>query len=753
MEQESPKPLAEGPSSQESDTTATDELARPVEEPISVNSALSRPRDDNGVQVTGTDSKKPSREPISVDSVPGQSSDNNGTQKTGSDSSESEKLLQDSLQPDYPWVPGFWQRLPWAATMALILAILCGAACIAVLMVSDKQEVEGWSPRPSVWLAIFSALANASLRFALSEGVCIAWWRRASMPGTLGDLHRSWIAGVSLKAACWSVHRLNLVALASIILAVVAVDGPLLQRASSTKLAQISSTTSLNMTLAKELPFGYTGMDYVGDNAPKNNRAILTPWFLHQFLAYNQRSPILASPDLGCRGICIGEIEGAGLWRNCTESSETFSWPEDYGSGGNGSSSRRIFGVDWELVTKYPAFNFLDYGYTPVADGRDDVIAPDEAYIRLNMTYSPLPAIGGDGVIRHTLVHKTCTLYSATSRYSIRVQNDTDTLTTNNSSSRNGIITLEGAVTPIQGSVQNLRRSVAQTGLNMSIQRESVASDPATNSMRDLSLVVSLPVTYFAGPQCYQNINCPLYTTLGGLHSAAQDTLAANVTAMLGFNNGLLLSISGPLTNQMMLSTKTSGIDGLDPFDASTGWADPSAVIFSTLDEVMFRTALATAHVDALQNVTWYYKDLERGMTADAPTRNQTTQYEAYPQPQIVSMQQTRTIQVYDSNYGSLAGGLAVMFVSVIVILPLFNGFWLIGRGVSLSPLEIANAFGAPILARANSNMPAAVIVEVLGDIPARYGEVQTKTGLRRRKLQFVEGGAVGDPRSGNTYD
>ena len=379
------EPSAKGPTQQEMDLTAID-------------NHIERSTGSLEQHASPEPSTTPCTEQVSIRSAPSHCTDDNATQDTGDDSSDSDKVLQNQPQTAYAWTPGFWQRLPWSSAVALIVAILCGGASTVVLRVSDKQAVESWSLRPSVWLAIFSALANTSLRFALSEGVGIAWWHHVSKPGTLGDLHQYWTCGVSLKAACGSVHRLNVVAVASIMVATVVIDGPLLQRASSTKLSQVSSTLSLNMTLATALPYGYTGMDYAGDNVPKNDRAILTPWFLQKFLAYNQRSPILANADLGCKGICVGEVEAAGLWGDCTETSETFSWPKDYSYQDAGNvSSRRVFGVDWELMTKYPAMNFLDYGFTPVKDEKDDVIAPDEAYIRLNMTYSPFPTIGSDG--------------------------------------------------------------------------------------------------------------------------------------------------------------------------------------------------------------------------------------------------------------------------------------------------------------------------------------------------------------------
>lgn len=39
------------------------------------------------------------------------------------------------------------------------------------------------------------------------------------------------------------------------------------------------------------------------------------------------------------------------------------------------------------------------------------------------------------------------------------------------------------------------------------------------------------------------------------------------------------------------------------------------------------------------------------------------------------------------------------MLTCALIVLPLYYGFWQLGRNVSLSPVEIAHTFGAPILA------------------------------------------------------
>ena len=59
---------------------------------------------------------------------------------------------------------------------------------------------------------------------------------------------------------------------------------------------------------------------------------------------------------------------------------------------------------------------------------------------------------------------------------------------------------------------------------------------------------------------------------------------------------------------------------------------------------------------------------------------------------------------VYTTHREWLAGGAAVMAIAAILISCTYWGFWTLGRSVSMSPLEIARAFDAPILQNADPN-------------------------------------------------
>lgn len=80
---------------------------------------------------------------------------------------------------------------------------------------------------------------------------------------------------------------------------------------------------------------------------------------------------------------------------------------------------------------------------------------------------------------------------------------------------------------------------------------------------------------------------------------------------------------------------------------------------------------------------------------------------------------------IYTSSYLFLA--LAVLFslLGWIATLPVFLGWWHLGRAVSLSPIETAKAFGAPGLNTKDSNADAKGILKDVGRREVRYGAMR----------------------------
>lgn len=132
-------------------------------------------------------------------------------------------------------------------------------AAVVVLYVSNNQPIYSWNVQPTVCLAIASAATNIFLHFALTEAVTVAWWKRAlQQDTTIADMHRRWETGQSLWAALTSGRHFSLIALASILVALVPINGPLLQRASQIRNGHFEQDTHVYIHIAHEIPDGYS---------------------------------------------------------------------------------------------------------------------------------------------------------------------------------------------------------------------------------------------------------------------------------------------------------------------------------------------------------------------------------------------------------------------------------------------------------------------------------------------------------------
>jgi hypothetical protein len=59
----------------------------------------------------------------------------------------------------------------------------------------------------------------------------------------------------------------------------------------------------------------------------------------------------------------------------------------------------------------------------------------------------------------------------------------------------------------------------------------------------------------------------------------------------------------------------------------------------------------------------------------------------------------TGIVEKYKTNFTYVCSALAANLITFLLILPVYWGFWQLGRKVTLDPLEISQAFGAPIIA------------------------------------------------------
>ena len=164
------------------------------------------------------------------------------------------------------WRPGFFRRMPWTGFISIFLALGCAIAAASIALQSDGKRIGHWHingyvVEPAVLLSIFATVANALLVYAFTQGATIHWWTAAFKGATLAQLHSSYHYASGALAIFSSISALNTVALASIMMPILLMDGPLLQR--SVGLEQRMSFNQTNQTIPiSPAPFmqGSTGI-------------------------------------------------------------------------------------------------------------------------------------------------------------------------------------------------------------------------------------------------------------------------------------------------------------------------------------------------------------------------------------------------------------------------------------------------------------------------------------------------------------
>ena len=540
--------------------------------------------------------------------------------------------------PQNPWRSGVFRRLPWLGLGALLVAALGVVAATIVLVKADGQPTSNWVLQPTVYLAIASAVTNIALHFALSEGITVAWWRRATLDNTeIGDLHRYWSHGNSLWAAMTSGRNMNLMAVACLLVALGPINGPLLQRAIRTSPGQFQQGTDLSVDIAPSLPDGFTG--YLSGRG--NEPALLSPGFITVVNSATNQTGINVT-STGCTGKCTANLPGAGFAINCSASTTPFNLtPIAPAPGQEFNTSQEAVMNGTQAFGSYIQWNYGSPGV-----------------IHLNIQYKDTQACDGQLQIRN------CTLQAATVEYPVLVNGNQST------------IELAPASTMFDDNVLN---------------------------MTDVALRDN------AGS-----------TTLGGFYKALSDTY--NSVANLRFVGAVgyeLITIGATVNRYAVLNITNSDDPDDGPYNSCTlAFTDPSNDIISKVRDMIFRTAVKAANGSNTQTVRAQEMIME---------------------------------PIYESHYPYL--GLAILCTALgwLATVPTFRGWWNMGRTVSMSPIETAKAFGAPILAGADSNGDAGVLMKEIGDRGVRYGAVAA-SGSEVDRLEMSEPQYVRSPHEDQTF-
>lgn len=188
----------------------------------------------------------------------------------------------------------------------------------------------------------------------------------------------------------------------------------------------------------------------------------------------------------------------------------------------------------------------------------------------------------------------------------------------------------------------------------------------------------------------------------------------ANVTFVAGWTS---ISTQDIAANTYLQSPSNSTLDSID---YNFTWSDPTDDMISMAHELTLRAAIATTNT--LVVIDWMDLDSPNLLTYAQPEvgwPNLTLVNRTVDQESEVAMFFDET--VYEIQPSWLTGAFVLIVITCLSIMPTYWGWWRLGRPVSMSPLEIAKAFDAPLMREADPNGTVGDHLRTVGDTRVRY--------------------------------
>ncbi|OAP54431.1 hypothetical protein AYL99_11532 [Fonsecaea erecta] len=250
--------------------------------------------------------------------------------------------------------------------------------------------------------------------------------------------------------------------------------------------------------------------------------------------------------------------------------------------------------------------------------------------------------------------------------------------------------------------------------------------------------------------------NAGQHSTLGGVGLAFSSLFGSSIIIKSDVTNfGSDVAVSGSFAAPYaVFEHGTSSID----YALNNTYTSPMNALLSNIRDIMFRSSVMIA----TQKVGDY--KFPNSSALDVQTSN-------VPVDNVTSLGEYRVYHtVYKTNRTILGVAVGLMLLAILAVLPLYDGYWLLGRKISLSPFEVAKALhystivddrtgtrqpysvldvdgGPDRMPQSGSNLSSDELVKALGARKVRYGEVAPNI-LGVGLVEYTE-----PPRAGRLYD
>jgi hypothetical protein len=550
--------------------------------------------------------------------------------------------------------------------------------------------VDDWPIAPSVYLSILATLSGICLRSAFQEGAETYWWSLLlSDSGVkLQTLHSVW----ELKHDALSRFKITrhdpepVLRTAGIILLLMAANGPLLQQAVVVDLVPQPILVDKDIPIRREPMWNLTAQYYEGlTPAP----AAYQDEFARVAIGLSQRQPMRLSSSVCPSGAtCRASVTVAGFSRACKKGSISIV-------------DQRV-----PVIAEFQSFPGTEFLRKCEEVGGDAGYSCDHYPIDFQLQ-ATLDRDRQESVENGTgpeeLPWPASDLVPAAINYTNYFREDTasDFLTIQRCNFTSAWVNLSIEITE-----ENVVRLEQLLEPELSIRNRGIEAIPSATS-KDYTRQVPM----LAG------VEQTMQEQYAGF-SAYDGTEYQHGIQGLGPRQFINQTNVKPILEQGTVRGHGFRLSFRDPLESFT----------DTLHELSLRYALETmiSTPRRTEELLKYFNNSREGSLHRRERALQAMKTKP-SKIQRVTVRQTSIVAIYRTNslFAFIAVGISTA-VSVLVAL-LLTGWRRCGRSFSMSPLEIAKAFDAPLLRQVGSNMPASQIAKNHGGSRLKYGEVKLK--------------------------
>jgi len=586
----------------------------------------------------------------------------------------------ESLKEHSTWKPGFWSQFPWAGIAPLIGVLVCSAACVIVIYLSNGKAKSEWKTKaaPNVLLSIFTSISSFLVTMAVGQGIAIAWWRKALKGATVEDLHHSWSFSASIMAIFTKYKFFNIMAVTALCTKFAIIDSTLYQKATETRTA-LGPPSQHDTSVFPLEQFPVTGeLNEFGNSTSLMNFAMTYDAMNWQLSPQSINANIL-NGFYDCDGLCNLTYRGIGFESTCTMSNISASRSEATVNS-EGSNDDLQLSISFTQNWPTPGKNYSSLTMNWVSWSSDSFVLDSN------------PSCTGH------LVNLTCDLRPAVIDYPVAMQNSSFSYRKSKDKYNNYYIQL-GRVNVADGYYEGY----------------SLMTDWTQDKQIPEFQIIS-----------YIDVDEPQQpggnTSLGGIAMALNTYYASRSTVHYD-TESISNATTGQNTTTIVPVVTPTGLYAV--FAQNDDFDDGCPVGYTTdYDSMLANINLLTLIIsdDLLLRPDYTGGYFTYDSDPDTPAA---AYYASYwdTNAQFVRTTQLKDETYFVSKFPFAWGAFASTIVVVLLILPSFWGYWELGRKVSLGPFEIANAFHAPVFNQVRSGAGHVDgVIKAVGKARVQYG-------------------------------